>query len=569
MAKVCGCSRFSKSKGVSMKWYSISAFMISALFQSATAATAVSISGTVTKTGGGAVKDVTCTLAGVSGLTAKTDASGKFTLDNGASAIMPSAQARPVTFHLNGRELSIHSTDKEISGTVSVYNQEGKRISSVDFQQTNSSVAAISLPSVPTGLNILKITVNGKSYTSQLLQLPSLSARLEGVSGPSASNQLVLLRSAADPIVDTLITKKSGFVDKRTPISSYNLSDLSITMDSIVVTTCNAATLKAAGLCRPDHQILLGTALSANNMPALAAQEFNFVTPENEMKWESVERTEGSFSFTSADNIVNWAQQNNMKVKGHCLVWHSQLPSWVSSINSKDRLLAVMKKHIETVMGRWGNKLHSWDVVNEALFTDSDAGTGNAKMRASVFSNLLGEDYIPTAFKMAREYADKNNMKSMKLYYNDYSIDADNDKSRFLRKKIKEWLAAGAPIDGIGFQMHIGPPNNIPTVQAVKDNMDYYASLGLEVLISEWDINLCGSKVSTAQQTEFYRGITQACVNNPKCSAITFWGVNDQNSWLNSFSGSLCNGANSQSLLFSNGQKKAVYSEVLNGLNGK
>jgi endo-1,4-beta-xylanase len=552
-----------------MKSHPLAGFMIFALVQSLTAAPAVSINGTVTKTGGGAVKDVVITLSGVSGLSATTDAAGKFALDNIPAAVKPSLFAQPATFKLDGNQLLIQSADKEISGTVVVFNTEGRVISSVEFHKINGSSAAISLPSLAVGLNLLKITLNGKTYTSHVMELPSVSAGIRGTSHTSAPSQMVLLRSAADPVVDTLIAKKNGFVEKRTPISSYSLDNLSITMDSIVQVTCNATTLKAAGACRPNHPILLGTALSANNMPALAAQEFNFVTPENEMKWESVERTEGSFSFGSADNIVNWAQQNNLKVKGHCLVWHNQLPSWVSSINSRERILAVMKKHIETVMGRWGNKLHSWDVVNEAISTDSDVGTGNAKMRPSVFSNLLGEDYIPTAFKMAREYADKNNMKGMKLYYNDYSIDADNDKSRFLRKKVKDWLAAGAPIDGIGFQMHIGPPNNIPTVQSVKDNMDYYASLGLEVLISEWDINLCGSKVTSAQQTEFYRGITEACVNNPKCSAITFWGVNDQNSWLNSFSGSLCNGGNSQSLLFSNGQKKPVYTEVLNGLNGK
>jgi len=548
-----------------MKWYSVTGFMISALVSSPMAAPAVSISGAVTKTGGGALKDVTCTLAGVSGLSATTDASGQFILESISSAIKPSADAQPLTFQLNGNELFLQSADKQLSGVVSVYGSDGKRVASVNFEQTNSPSVAIQLPSFSVGLHVLKITLNGKTYTSPLLQLPSVTAWV----GTSISGQQGLPRSAADAIVDTLITKKSGFTDKRTPIGSYTMSNLSITMDSIVPTTCNATTLKAAGMCRANHPILLGTALSANNMPALAAQEFNYVTPENEMKWDAVERTEGSFSYGSADNIVSWAQQNNMKVKGHCLVWHNQLPSWVSSITDRTRLLAVMKKHIETVMGHFGSKLYAWDVVNEAISTDSDVGTGNAQMRPSVFYKLLGEDFIPTAFKYARDYADSHNMKDLKLYYNDYSIDADNDKSRFLHKKIKEWLAAGAPIDGIGFQMHIGPPNNIPTVQSVKDNMDYYASLGLEVLISEWDINLCGSKVTAAQQQEFYHGITQVCVNNPKCSAITFWGVNDGNSWLNSFSGSLCNGSNSQSLLFNNGQKKPVYTEVLNGLNGK
>lgn len=560
-----------------MKWHSFTVLMISALYQALIAQPAVSINGTVTKSGGGAVKDVTCTLAGVSGLSATTDAAGKFNLENGLTAIKSSAEATPITFHLNGKDLFIQSAGKELSGTVSVYSTAGKRISSVDFNRTNRLSGAITLPTFSAGLNILKITLNGKTYTSPLLQLPSHSVRLQYAQENSTSNQLRLVVAAdvpIGPIVDTLITKKTGFTDKRTPISSYNLSNLSITMDSIVPVTCNATTLKAAGMCRNNHQILMGTALSANNYPPPTATEFNYVTPENEMKWQSVQGTENQFTFGNANNIVNWAQQNNMKIKGHTLVWHNQLPTWVQSINNRDRLLAVMKKHIETVMGQFGNKLYAWDVVNEAIKTDSDNGSGNARMRQSVFSDLLGEDFIPTAFKMAREYADSHNMQAMKLYYNDYSIDGDNDKSRFLRNKIKVWLAAGAPIDGIGFQMHIGRPNNIPTVQAVKDNFDYYASLGLEVVISEWDINLCtdnsSPNVTAAQQIELYHGITEACVNNPKCSAITFWGVNDQNSWLNGFAEAKCtNGQNSQSLLFTNSNKKPVYFEVLNALNGK
>jgi endo-1,4-beta-xylanase len=554
-----------------MKWSSTTAVLVTALSQTMLAATAVSIHGTVTKTGGGALKDVICTLAKVGGLIDTTDATGSFTLDNGLTSIRPSSSARPVSYTLRGNDLVLQSDDRELAGTVSIYGTDGNQVWSMDLHPAGGSNASIPLPALTAGLHVLKILVNGKTYSSQLLQLPGSSARIQSSTG-SPSNPRGLTRSAAalaDSIIDTLITKKSGYTDKRTPISSYTATNLSITMDSIVPVTCNATTLKAAGSCRTTHPILVGTALPASNLPTLAAQEFNYVTPENEMKWQSVEPSQGSFSFGSADNIVSWAQSNNMKIKGHCLVWHNQLPSWVSAITTKDKLLAAMKTHIETVMGHFGTKLYAWDVVNEAISTDSDVGTGNAQMRQSVFYKLLGEDFIPTAFKYARDYADSHGMTSLKLFYNDYSIDADNDKSRFLHTKIKDWLAAGAPIDGIGFQMHIGPPNNIPTVQSVKDNMDYYAGLGLQVLISEWDINLCGSQVTSAQQQTFYHDITQVCVNNPHCEAITFWGVNDENSWLNSFSGSLCNGSNSQSLLFSNGTKKATYTQVLNALNGK
>jgi len=480
--------------------------------------------------------------------------------------------AQSLSFSLNGRELRIYSADKELSGTASVYSSDGKRVSSVNFTQLNNSSSSVLLPSFSAGLNILKITLNGKTYTSPLLQLPGFSAQLQCASGNSTSNQLNLVKSAdaAADAVDTLITRKSGFTEKRTPISSYTLSNLAITMDSIVATTCNATTLKAAGECNPNHKILIGAAVNQSGVNSdIIAREFNYVTADNAMKWDATEGSEGVFNFGAADQIVSAAQLKGIKVKGHALVWHNQLPNWVKSINSRDRIQAVMKNHIEKVMGHFGNKIIAWDVVNEALYTDNDNGSGNAKMRDTVFYKLLGEDFIPLAFKYAREYADSHDMKDMKLYYNDYSIDGDNDKSRFLRKKVKEWLDARVPIDGIGFQMHIGPPNNIPTVQAVKDNMDYYASLGLDVLISEWDINLCGGDVNATQQSALYKGITEVCVNNPKCVAITWWGVNDEESWLNGFTGSKCNRTSSQSLLFSNNKPKAVYTQVLNALNGK
>jgi endo-1,4-beta-xylanase len=225
-----------------------------------------------------------------------------------------------------------------------------------------------------------------------------------------------------------------------------------------------------------------------------------------------------------------------------------------------------MKTHIETVMGHFGDKIYAWDVVNEAIQTNSDTGDGNARLRPSVFLNEIGDDYIDLAFHMARDYADANGWTDMKLYYNDYSIDAQNDKSDFAHTMIEGMVARGVPIDGVGFQMHIGTPNNIPTAQHVIDNMDFYIGLGLEVLISEMDINICDGKVTLDQQLNLYHDITAACVERPQCVAITFWGVNDENSWLNGFA---CNGANSQSLLFSNNQPKETYTRVLNALTGQ
>ncbi|ADI12255.1 putative glycosyl hydrolase [Streptomyces bingchenggensis BCW-1] len=126
-------------------------------------------------------------------------------------------------------------------------------------------------------------------------------------------------------------------------------------------------------------------------------REFNMVTPENEMKWDTTERSRGSFNFGPADQIVSHATSHGQRVRGHTLVWHSQLPSWVSSIGDANTLRSVMNNHINGVMGHYKGKVYAWDVVNEAF---ADGGSG--AHRASVFQNLLGDGFIEEAFRTAR-----------------------------------------------------------------------------------------------------------------------------------------------------------------------
>ncbi|WP_437592295.1 endo-1,4-beta-xylanase [Sorangium sp. So ce1000] len=332
----------------------------------------------------------------------------------------------------------------------------------------------------------------------------------------------------------------------------------------------SASTLREAGE-KANPPILIGAAISGgglndNNYKRVAAAEHSYVTAENEMKWESVEPQAGQFSWGAGDNIVNWARQNNMKVKGHTLVWHNQLPGWMSSMTGKDNVTAAMRRHITQVMGHFKDRIDSWDVVNEAVQTDSDTGVGNPRMRPSVFLNQIGEGYIDLAFQIAREQDPK-----AKLYYNDYSIDARNAKVDFVYNMVKGMVERGVPIDGVGFQMHIGPPNNEAGGADVAANLKRFTDLGLEVLISEMDINRCGGVVTAEEQLAYYHDIVEACFKLPKCTAVTFWGINDGRSWLNSWSGALCNGQqSSQSLLFNDQyQKKETYNRVMDALLGK
>jgi len=530
------------------------------------AATNINIAGTIINTSGEPIYDVTVYLAGVPDAVTKTDSKGVFSLVALNIYNAKSSKISPVEFEIKGRDLVVYPILQNLSGKIAVYSGNGRLLTTNNYNDLSSFPLRFNLPSFAPGLNILCIEINNVTYTCPIMQIVNnLYLKRTGL---VVNGNIRVSQQKDASIVDTLIAQKNGYVDKKTPVNSYAISDMNITMEPIEQKVCDAKTLKEAGECR-SQKILIGTAVSSNSLSNLAAQEFNYVTAENEMKWQYLQGSEGKFTFNQADNIVNWANQRGIKVKGHCLVWHSQLAGWVEQARGRDRVLSIMKKHIETVMEHFGNRVYAWDVVNEAIATDSDIGEGNARMRSTVFYNEIGPDYIEQAFRIARNFADNNNMKDMKLYYNDYSIDANNDKSKFARIMIKDLVDKGVPIDGIGFQMHIGPPNNIPTAKDVEDNMNYYASLGLEVLISEWDINLCGNRVTKEQQLQLYYDITKICVNQQKCVAITFWGINDQNSWLNFWNGALCNGGNSQSLLFSNDQKKDTYYRVLNALNGK
>jgi endo-1,4-beta-xylanase len=336
---------------------------------------------------------------------------------------------------------------------------------------------------------------------------------------------------------------------------------------SVRIPTTTATTLKEAG-AKATPPILIGSAMSSysnQNQKNVAAAEFNYVTAENEMKWDALEPNSGQFSWGSADNLVNWATSNGMQVKGHTLVWHNQLPGWMSSMSGATQVEQAMRRHIENVMGHFKDRVHTWDVVNEAVITDSDTGVGNPRMRPSVFFNALGVNFLDKAFQIAREQ-DPN----AKLYYNDYSIDALNDKADYVYEMIKGMVERGVPIDGVGFQMHIGPPNNEAGGADVAANLKRFSDLGLEVLISEMDINRCGGQVTEQEQLTYYHDIVEACFQLPKCVGITFWGINDGASWLNGWQGALCNGQSSQSLLFNDQyQKKATYQQVMNALLGK
>jgi endo-1,4-beta-xylanase len=284
-----------------------------------------------------------------------------------------------------------------------------------------------------------------------------------------------------------------------------------------------------------------------------AGEELSYLTPENEMKWDATEPTPNTFTFAAADNVVNFALQNGIKVKGHTLVWYSQLPSWVANLASADDVRAAMLNHITQVVTHFRGKVVAWDVVNEA-WNDGASPT----LRGSVFAQYLGSGYLDEAFRAARA-ADPD----ARLYYNDYNAEGSSAKADAVYAMVQGMKARGTPIDGVGLQMHVGPTDSSPSRVELANNMQRLAALGLEVVISELDVQICTSDLDT-QRARFH-DVVAACVAQPACRAVTVWGIPDKYSWRN---GTVC--ATPLPLLFDNDYaKKPAYTGVLDALLGR
>ncbi|KAF4549241.1 putative glycosyl hydrolase family 10 protein 2 [Elsinoe fawcettii] len=257
--------------------------------------------------------------------------------------------------------------------------------------------------------------------------------------------------------------------------------------------------------------------------------DFNSITPENAQKWESTEPARGQFTFDQADAHIKYATDNKLQTHCHTLVWHSQLPAWVSSGGFDNAtLIQVMRDHIQAVAGRYKGRCTRWDVVNEALNED---GT----YRESVFYNTIGEAYIPIAFKFAREVD-----PHAKLFYNDYNLEYAGAKAEGAKRIVQLIKSYGVKIDGVGLQAHLASettptaPGAAPDEATLRKALQLYTSEKVDVIYTEIDIrmNTPATPEKLAVQAAAFERVARSCLAEKRCVGMTLWGVSDRYSWI-------------------------------------
>jgi endo-1,4-beta-xylanase len=287
------------------------------------------------------------------------------------------------------------------------------------------------------------------------------------------------------------------------------------------------------------HGLIYGSAVvipvvqKNTDFDALLSEQCGILVPSNELKMVALRPSRDDFNFGPPDFLYDFTQRHQMLMRGHTLCWHESVPAWIRKIDNKDDIKQIFVDHITTVCKHYAGKLHSWDVVNEAIDPAAKLPGG---LRKSFWYDNLGPDYIDLAFHTARA-ADPN----VKLTYNDYGVEGDNDgdaeKRRLILEMVKGMKSRGVPIDAVGIQSHLNAGQKYG--QGVADYIEAFHQMGLEVYLTELDVN-DDATVSNDQGerdaiiAKTYTDFLQAALPNPAVKLVLTWDFSDKYTWLNS-----------------------------------
>lgn len=285
--------------------------------------------------------------------------------------------------------------------------------------------------------------------------------------------------------------------------------------------------------------ILAGCAVGARQLhdeafQRLVAEQFDLAVSENSMKFGPLSPKPGEYNWTDADALVEFAQKNKMKVRGHNFVWHAQLPSWFKGTATKDNARKIMVDHINTVGGHFKGKIQSWDVVNEAINVGDGMSDG---LRKSPWYELIGPEYLDIAYRTARKADPK-----AKLTYNEYGIEDDSEENGKKRAAtlalLKRFKNNGTPIDALGIQSHIHAGTGETYGKGMRELISGAEALGLEVYLTEFDVNDDGVESDEAAARDravaaVYKDYLDIALESKAVKAVLTWGVSDKDTWLN------------------------------------
>ncbi len=303
-------------------------------------------------------------------------------------------------------------------------------------------------------------------------------------------------------------------------------------------TITGTGSLKAHAAARG---LLTGCAVSADlfrndeTFRNLLAEQYSILVPENCLKWNWLRPTAESYSFDDADRLVAFAEVHGIKMRGHNFVWHEALPSWFAGTVNEDNAEKALVDHIRTVGGRYKGKIHSWDVVNEAIWIQD--GRADGLRTTSAWFEMLGPGYIDLAFRTARETD-----PSALLTYNDYGIEYDNEeegkKRTALLGLLRRMKQDNVPIDALGIQSHIHAASKDGFSKGVRELTKGAKALGLQVFITEMDVKDDGVATNDVAErdkivADVYRNYLNAALDGPAVKAVLTWGVTDKSTWLN------------------------------------
>jgi len=283
--------------------------------------------------------------------------------------------------------------------------------------------------------------------------------------------------------------------------------------------------------------LLVGCAVNPDHLDGeldyarTVADQASIVVPENAMKWAALRPSPTQFDFRRADDVVVFALSHEQRVRGHNLCWHEAIPAWFAGTVTRENAARFLTEHIQTVAGRYAGKLHSWDVVNEAINPKDGRPDG---LRNSPWVELIGPSYLELAFRTARE-ADRTAL----LTYNDYGIELDTteqvDKRGQVMMLLRRLRARGVPIDAVGIQSHLnaGDVAGAGLIHFVRE----LRSMNLQVFITEMDVNDRKMPEPVADRdagvAKTYLDYLTAVLDEPNVNALLTWGITDRYTWLN------------------------------------